>query len=59
MKRYEVTFAEAWHDSIRIVIESESIYSCIVKACSLLDLINKMGSAVYEIAEIILLEDES
>lgn len=59
MKRYEVTFATGWRDSIRIVIDCESIYSCIVKASSLLDLINKMGSAVYEIAELIRLEDEA
>ena len=57
MKRYEVTFATLCHDSIRIVIDCESIYSCIVKASSLLDLINKMGSADYEIAELVLLED--
>lgn len=59
MKHYEVTFAAEWQDKISIVIESESIYSCIVKACGLLDLINKMGPITYVIAELILLEDEA
>ena len=58
MKHYEVTFATMWQDKISIVIESESIYSCIVKSCSLLDLINKMGPNTYEIAELLLLEDD-
>ena len=57
-RRYEVILASTWMDKINVVVECDSIYSCVVKGSQLCDMVNKMGSQKYEIAEITLLEDE-
>lgn len=57
-RRYEVILSYTWMDKINVVVECDSIYSCVVKGSQLCDMVNKMGSQKYEIAEITLLEDD-
>lgn len=61
MKTYLVTYADSvgFYDHLRINVSAETIYSCIVKAGELLNMINKMDlNIIYEIAEITLLDDD-
>ena len=60
MKTYCVTYADngGFYDHLRINVSADTIYSCIVKAGELLNMINKMDQNIsYEISEITLLED--
>lgn len=60
MRKYCVTYADigGFYDHLRIDVAADTIYSCIVKAGELLNMINKMDPDIrYEISEITLLED--
>ena len=60
MKTYLVTYADCigFYEHICINVSADTIYSCIVKAGELLNMINKMDTEIrYEIAEITLMED--
>lgn len=60
MKNYSVKFGETtrFYESIEIIMSAETIYSLIVKAGEMCNVLNKMHDDIrYEICEIMLLED--
>lgn len=60
MKNYAVKFGETtrFYESIEMIVSADSIYSLIVKAGEMCNLINKMHADIrYEVCEILLLED--